>query len=73
MGAPAHVLHLAGFTDEVCHVYLATGLSDAQAETDEHERIDIEVRPLAELDALIDEVQRLEDADRAARARAAGV
>jgi 8-oxo-dGTP pyrophosphatase MutT (NUDIX family) len=46
-----------GFTDEVCHVYLATGLSDASAETDEHERIDIEVRPLAELDAIIDEVQ----------------
>ena len=46
-----------GFTDEVCHVYLATGLSDASAETDENERIDIEVRPLAELDAIIDEVQ----------------
>ncbi len=25
-----------GFTDEECHVYLATGLSDAEAETDEH-------------------------------------
>jgi 8-oxo-dGTP pyrophosphatase MutT (NUDIX family) len=46
-----------GFTDEQCHVYLATGLSDAEAETDEHERIDIETRPLAELDALIDEVR----------------
>jgi 8-oxo-dGTP pyrophosphatase MutT (NUDIX family) len=46
-----------GFTDEVCHVYLATGLSDASAETDEHERIEIEVRPLAELDAIIDEAQ----------------
>ena len=46
-----------GFTDEECHVYLATGLSDASAETDEHERIDIEVRPLAELDAIIDEVR----------------
>jgi 8-oxo-dGTP pyrophosphatase MutT (NUDIX family) len=45
-----------GFTDEACHVYLATGLSDVSAETDEHERIDIEVRPLAELDAIIDEV-----------------
>ena len=43
-----------GFTDEECHVYLATGLSDAEADTDEHERIDIEVRPLSELDALID-------------------
>jgi len=46
-----------GFTDEVCHVYLATGLSDASAEADEHERIDVEVRPLAELDAIIDEVR----------------
>jgi 8-oxo-dGTP pyrophosphatase MutT (NUDIX family) len=46
-----------GFTDEECHVYLATGLSDARAETDEHERIDIETRPLAEIDALIDEVR----------------
>ena len=46
-----------GFTDEECHVYLATGLSDASAETDEHERIDVEVRPLAELDAIIDEVR----------------
>jgi ADP-ribose pyrophosphatase len=46
-----------GFTDEECHVYLATGLSDAAADTDEHERIDIEVRPLAELDAIIDEVR----------------
>ena len=46
-----------GFTDEECIVYLATGLSDAEAELDEHERIDIETRPLAELDALIDEVR----------------
>ena len=46
-----------GFTDEECHVYLATGLSDAEAESDEHERIDIEIRPLSELDALIDEVR----------------
>ena len=47
----------AGFTDERCIVYLATGLSDTEAETDEHERIDIETRPLSELDALIDEVR----------------
>jgi len=46
-----------GFTDEECHVYLATDLSDAEAETDEHERIDIETRPLSELDALIDEAR----------------
>ena len=47
----------AGFTDEQCLVYLATGLSDAEAEQDEHERIDIETRPLSELDAVIDEVR----------------
>ena len=47
----------AGFTDEECIVYLATGLSDAEADTDEHERIDIETRPLSKLDALIDEVR----------------
>ena len=46
-----------GFTDEECHVYLATGLSDASGGTDEHERIDVEVRRLAELDAIIDEVR----------------
>ncbi len=46
-----------GFTDEECHVYLATGLSDASAETEENERIDVETRPLAELDALIGEVR----------------
>jgi 8-oxo-dGTP pyrophosphatase MutT (NUDIX family) len=46
-----------GFTDEEVHLYLATGLSDASAETDEHERIDIVTHPLAELDALIDEVR----------------
>jgi len=47
----------AGFTDEEVRVYLATGLSDRSAETDEHERIEIVTRPLAELDALIDEVR----------------
>jgi ADP-ribose pyrophosphatase len=47
----------AGFTDEQCIVYLATGLSDAEAEQDAHERIDIESRPLSELDALIGEVR----------------
>ena len=61
--AAEHWEHLAtfytspGFTDEECQVYLATGLSDAQAELDESERIDIEARPLAELDALIDETR----------------
>ena len=47
----------AGFTDEQCIVYLATGLTDAEAEQDGHERIDIETRPLSELDAVIDEVR----------------
>jgi ADP-ribose pyrophosphatase len=47
----------AGFTDELCVVYLATGLSDAEAEQEAHERIDIETRPLSELDAVIDEVR----------------
>jgi len=47
----------AGFTDEQCIVYLATGLSDAEAEQDAHERIDIETRPLSELDALIGEAR----------------
>jgi len=48
----------AGFTDEEVRVYLATGLSDADAdaETDENERIEIVTHPLAELDVLIDEV-----------------
>jgi len=47
----------AGFTDEEVHVFLATGLSDASADSGETERIDVERRPLAELDALIDEVR----------------
>ncbi len=46
----------AGFTDEQVHVFLATGLHDRSAETDENERIEIVTHPLAELDALIDEV-----------------
>ena len=46
----------AGFTDEQVHVFLATGLRDESAETDENERIEIVTHPLAELDELIDEV-----------------
>jgi ADP-ribose pyrophosphatase len=46
-----------GFSDEQVHVYLATGLSDVeQPEVEEDERIEIVTHPLAELDALIDEV-----------------
>ena len=44
-----------GFSDEEIHVYLATGLSDAVAESEENERIEIEAVPLAELDRLIEE------------------
>jgi ADP-ribose pyrophosphatase len=46
-----------GFTNEEVHLFLATGVSDAdeQPEVHENERIDVEVRPLADLDALIAE------------------
>jgi 8-oxo-dGTP pyrophosphatase MutT (NUDIX family) len=43
----------AGFTDEQCHIYLATGLSDEPGQQIAGERIDIEPHPLAELDAAI--------------------
>ena len=43
----------AGFTDEQVHVYLATHLSEASAESDEEERIDIRAVPVAELDDTI--------------------
>jgi ADP-ribose pyrophosphatase len=44
-----------GFTDEQVHLFLATDISDAaeQPEVEENERIDVEVRPLADLDAII--------------------
>jgi ADP-ribose pyrophosphatase len=42
-----------GATNEQCHVYLATGLHDDPGKTIASERIDVEVHPLAELDALI--------------------
>jgi ADP-ribose pyrophosphatase len=45
----------AGFTNEQCHVYLATGLTDAPGQEIAGERITIEPRPLAELDAVIAE------------------
>ena len=43
----------AGFSDEVVHIFHATGLSDAQAETDEHERIEIVRWPLDDLDGAL--------------------
>jgi ADP-ribose pyrophosphatase len=47
----------AGFADEIIHLYLATGISDApeRPEVEENERIDIEVRPLSDLDTILTE------------------
>jgi ADP-ribose pyrophosphatase len=46
-----------GFADEIIHLFLATGISDADEtpEIEENERIDIELRPLADLDAILAE------------------
>ena len=46
-----------GFTDERFTIYLATGLSDHEAEAEEDERIEIVPWPLDRLDELIDEVE----------------
>jgi ADP-ribose pyrophosphatase len=48
-----------GFTDEQVHLYLATGIADVdeRPEVEHDERIDIEVRPLADLDAILAETQ----------------
>ena len=43
----------AGFTDEQCHIYLATDLRDEPGRQIPHERIDVETHPLAQLDATI--------------------
>jgi 8-oxo-dGTP pyrophosphatase MutT (NUDIX family) len=46
-----------GFTNEEIHLFLATGLSDVQQPAvEEDERIELVVHPLAELDALIEQV-----------------
>jgi 8-oxo-dGTP pyrophosphatase MutT (NUDIX family) len=42
-----------GFTNEEVHLYLATGLTAATAESDDNERIEIHEVPLRELDATI--------------------
>ena len=48
----------AGFANEEIHLFLATGLSDVERPAvEEDERIDIEVRPLAELDAILAETK----------------
>jgi 8-oxo-dGTP pyrophosphatase MutT (NUDIX family) len=44
-----------GFTNEEIHLFLATGISDVEErpEVDDNERIDVEIRPLADLDAIL--------------------
>jgi 8-oxo-dGTP pyrophosphatase MutT (NUDIX family) len=42
-----------GFTDEECHVFIATNLYDERAEVEENERIDIVEVPLSDLDSVI--------------------
>ena len=42
-----------GFTDEECHIFMATDLFDECAEAEENERIEIVEVPLAELDSVI--------------------
>jgi 8-oxo-dGTP pyrophosphatase MutT (NUDIX family) len=46
-----------GFTDEQVHLFLATGISDVDERpaVEHDERIDVEVRPLRDLDALLAE------------------
>lgn len=44
----------AGFTDEQVHLFLATDLHDASAESGENERIEVVEWPLARLDEAID-------------------
>ncbi len=45
----------AGFTDERCHIFLATDLRDAPGQEIADERIDIEPHPLSGLDEVIAE------------------
>jgi ADP-ribose pyrophosphatase len=42
-----------GFTDEECHLFIATNLNDEEAEADENERIEIVEVPLSDLDSVI--------------------
>ena len=45
----------AGFTDERVHLFAATDLAEASADSGEQERIEVVRWPLAELDAALDE------------------
>jgi 8-oxo-dGTP pyrophosphatase MutT (NUDIX family) len=42
-----------GFTDEECHLFIATNLYDEDADADENERIEIVEVPLSDLDSVI--------------------
>src|SRR3954463_4299567 len=48
-----------GFTNEEVHLFLATGISDVDERpaVEEDERIDVDVRPVSQLDVLIDEAK----------------
>lgn len=48
-----------GFTDEQVHLFLATGISDVdeRPQVEHDERIDVEVRPLTDLDEILAETQ----------------
>ena len=48
-----------GFADEEVHLFLATGISDVDERPAVHEdeRIDVEVRPVSELDAILAETK----------------
>ena len=47
----------AGFADEIIHLFLATGISDVDVrpEVEENERIDVELRPVTDLDVILSE------------------
>jgi ADP-ribose pyrophosphatase len=47
----------AGFADEIIHLFLATGISDVDVRpaVEEDERIEVELRPITDLDAILTE------------------
>jgi ADP-ribose pyrophosphatase len=48
-----------GFTSEEIHLFLATGISDVEErpEVEEDERIDVEIRPVSAIDAILAETK----------------
>ena len=59
IGSPDLLELPAGKLDEEVHLYLATGISDVdeRPSVEEDERIDVEVRPVSELDAILGETK----------------